>query len=171
MRSRRSGALTVRMLAATTATDQTSICHALLILEALPQEGISARATPSLWLVQRRRRQKPRTNFRESFKIPPNKPSLKPKTPPRNPPEVTEACGMEVSTGTGIRTPVPWLRRRNESSAVLCFVVLWFLLVFFERSFGGLGSKGHFLVTKCQVFIKFVQSLAQPRKCQDGAAI
>lgn len=51
------------------------------------------------------------------------------------------------------------------------FCVLWFLLVFFERSFGGLDSKGRFLVTKCQVFIKLVQSLAQPRKCQDGAVI
>ncbi len=51
------------------------------------------------------------------------------------------------------------------------FCVLWFLLVFFEISFGGLGSKGHSVVTKCQVFIKLVQSLAQPRKCQDGAVI
>jgi hypothetical protein len=36
------------------------------------------------------RRPKPRTNFQESFKIPPNRASLEAKTPPRNPLQVTE---------------------------------------------------------------------------------
>ena len=33
----------------------------------------------------------PRTNFQESFKIPPNRASLEAKTPPRNPLQVTES--------------------------------------------------------------------------------
>ena len=40
------------------------------------------------------RRSMPRTEFQESFKIPPNRASLEAKTPPRNPLQVTEGLKL-----------------------------------------------------------------------------